>query len=102
MCFFLAPSHSPAKSDFLPHPDRKFRTVAPAGDVWTAGGSDGKESAYRARDVRDMSLIPVSGRSPGEGNGNPLQCSCLENSMDRRAWWTTVHGVANNWTQLSN
>ena len=54
-------------------------------------GSDGKESAYNAG---DPSLIPGSGRSPGEGNGNPLQYSCLENSMDRGAWWATVHEVA--------
>ena len=49
------------------------------------GGSAGKESACNAG---DLSLIPGSGRSPGEGNGNPLQYSCLENSMDRGAWWT--------------
>ena len=42
----------------------------------------------------DRRSIPESGRSPGEGNGNPLQYSCLENSMDRGAWWATVHGVA--------
>ena len=42
----------------------------------------------------DVSLIPVLGRSPGEGNGSPLQYSCLENSMDRGAWWAIVHGVA--------
>ena len=42
----------------------------------------------------DMGLIPGSGRSPGEGNGNPLQYSCLENPLDRGAWWATVHGVA--------
>ena len=42
---------------------------------------------------RDLALIPGWGRSPGEGNGNPLQYSCLENPMDRRAWWATVHGV---------
>ena len=47
------------------------------------GGSDGKASAYN---VGDPGLIPGSGRSPGEGNGNPLQYSCLENSMDRGAW----------------
>ena len=41
----------------------------------------------------DLSLVPGSGRSPGEGNGNPLQYSCLENSMDGGAWWATVHGV---------
>ena len=46
-----------------------------------------------AGDARDESLIPGSGRSPGEGNGNPLQYSCLENSMDRGAWQAPVHGV---------
>ena len=54
-------------------------------------GSAGKESACNAG---DLSSIPELGRSPGEGNGNPLRYSCLENSMDRRAWWATVHGVA--------
>ena len=44
-------------------------------------------------DARNMSSIPGSGRSPGEGNGNPLQYWCLENSMDRGDWWATVHGV---------
>ena len=46
----------------------------------------------------DMSLIPGLGRSPGEGNGNPLQYSCLENPMDRGAWWSTVHGVGKSQT----
>ena len=46
--------------------------------------------------------IPGLGRSPGEGNGNPLQCSCLENPMDRGAWWATVRGVTKSQTQLSN
>ena len=54
------------------------------------GGSDSKESAYNAG---DLDSIPGLGRSPGEGNGNPLQYSCLENPMDRGAWWATVHGV---------
>ena len=49
----------------------------------------------------DAGLIPGAGISPGEGNGNPLQCSCLENSMDRRAWRVTVHGVAKSRTPLS-
>ena len=44
-------------------------------------------------DTGDAGLIPESGRSPGGGNGNPLQYSCLENPMDRGAWWATVHGV---------
>ena len=54
-----------------------------------------------AKDPRDVGLIPGSGRFPGEGNSNPLQYSCLENSMERRARWTTVHGVTKSWTQLS-
>ena len=55
------------------------------------GGLDGKESAYS---VGDQGSIPGSRRSPGEGNGYPLQYSCLENPMDRGAWWAEVHGVA--------
>ena len=63
------------------------------------GGSDGKESACSAG---DLCLIPGSGQSPGEGNGNALQSSCLENSMDRGAWQATVHGVAKSQTRLSD
>ena len=63
------------------------------------GDSDGKASAYNAGDV---GLIPGPGRSPGEGNGNPLQYSCLENPMDREAWEATVHGVAKTRTWLNN
>ena len=55
-----------------------------------------------AGDIRDASSIPGSGRCPGEGNGNPLQYSCLEHSMDRGAWRATVHRVAKSRTQLSN
>ena len=62
------------------------------------GGSDSKEFACNAGDPR---MIPGSGRYPGEGNGNLLQYSCLENPMDRGAWWTTVHVVAKSWTRLS-
>ena len=50
----------------------------------------------------DLGSIPGSRRSPGEGNGNPLQYSCLENPMDRGAWWATVHGVAKSRTRLSD
>ena len=57
----------------------------------------GKESAYNAG---DPGLVPGLGRSPGEGNGNRLQYSYLENSMDRGAWRATVQGVAKSWTQL--
>ena len=63
------------------------------------GSSDGKESAYYPGEA---SSIPGLGGSPGKGKDNPLQYSCLENSMDRRAWWATVHGVAKSWTRLSN
>ena len=59
-----------------------------------------KNSPANAEDLRDMGSIPVSRRSPGEGIGNPLQYSCLENPMDREAWWATVHGVAKGQTQL--
>ena len=63
------------------------------------GSSAGEESACNAG---DLGLIPGLGRSPGEGNGYPLQYSGLENSMDRRAWQATVHGVKKSRTQLSN
>ena len=52
-------------------------------------------------DARDSGSIPGSGRSPGGGNGNPLQCSCLENSMERGAWQATAHRVTKSRTQLS-
>ena len=52
-----------------------------------------KNLPANAGDVRDEGLTPGLGRSPGGGHGNPLQYSCLENSMDRGAWWATVHGV---------
>ena len=57
-----------------------------------------KNLLANAGDARFMGLTPESGSSPGEGNGIPLQCSCLENSMDRGAWGTTVHGVAESQT----
>ena len=60
-----------------------------------SGGLDSKESAGSAG---DLGSIPGLGRSPGGGNGNPLQCSCLENSMDRGVWQTTVHGVVQSQT----
>ena len=59
------------------------------------GGLDNKESDCN---VGDPDAIPALGRSPGEGNGNPLQYSCLKNSKDRGAWQATVHGVAKSWT----
>ena len=63
------------------------------------GGSDGKESNCN---VGDPAPNPGSARSPGEGNGNPLQYSCLENPTDRGAWLTTVHGVPKSHTQLND
>ena len=63
------------------------------------GGSDSKVSA---RTVGNLGSIPRSGRSPGEGNGNPLQYSCLENPMDWGAWWATVHGLAKSRIQLND
>ena len=63
------------------------------------GGSDGKASVYN---VGDPGSIPGLGRSPGEGNSNPLQDYCLENPMDGGAWEATVHGVAKSRTRLSD
>ena len=62
----------------------------------------GKESAYNAEDTRDTSMIPGSGRYPGEENGYPLQYSCLGNPTDRGAWRATVHGVTKSQTRLSH
>ena len=63
---------------------------------------DSEESTSNARYTGDALSVPGSGRSPREGNGNPLQNSCLENSMDRGAWWAIVQSVAKNWTQLND
>ena len=62
-------------------------------------GSDDKETSGNAG---DLCLIPGSGRSPGEGNDSPLQDSCLKNSMDKEAWYATVHGITKSQTQLSD
>ena len=69
---------------------RLFTIIAFLSLSFTICGSDGKVSACNAG---DLGSIPGSGRSPGEGNGNPLQYPCLENPMDGGAWWATVHGV---------
>ena len=61
-------------------------------------GSDGKESTYN---VGDLGLIPRLGRSPGEGHSNLVQYSCLDNPMDRGAWWAAVHALAKSWTSDS-
>ena len=65
------------------------------GDLGFPGGSESKESACNAG---DLDSIPGLGRSPGEGNVNPLQYPGLENPMDRGAWWATVHGVTKSQT----
>ena len=67
--------------------------------VYFPGGSQSKESAFS---VGDPGSVPGLGRSRGEGHGNPLQYSCLENPMDRRAWWATVPGVTKSQTRLRN
>ena len=88
-------------------PTEEFTTEAIYGSINTPstklgqgfpGGSVGKETACN---VGDPCLIPGLGRSPGEGHGNPLQHSCLENPMDRGAWWAVVHGMAKSRTRLS-
>ena len=61
-----------------------------------------KKVSANAGDLRNVGLIPGSGRFPGEGHGNPFQYTCLKNPMDRGAWWATVHGVTKSRTSLSN
>ena len=63
-------------------------------------GGDGKEPTCQCKRHRDVGWIPGSGRSPGGGRGNPLQYPCLENPMDRGAWWAIVHRIAKNWTGM--
>ena len=77
----------------------KIYLMDPKKDYGFPGGSEVKASACN---VGDLGSIPGSGRSPGEGNGNPLQYSCPENPMDGGAWWAAVHGVAKRRTRLSN
>ena len=70
--------------------------------VLDKGFPSGSEVKASACNEGDLGSVPGTGRSSGEGNGNPLQYSCLENPMDRGAWWATVHGVAKSRTQLSD
>ena len=65
---------------------------------WASQALVVKSGPANATDLRDLGSIPGSGRSPGEGHGNPLQYSCLENPMDRGAWWATVHRTAKSQT----
>ena len=75
-----------------------YKHMMPVTKEGFPGGSDDTESSCIAR---DPGVIPGLGRTPGEGNGNPLQYSCLENSTDRGAWWAAIHGVTKSWTRLS-
>ena len=68
---------------------------------WSSGSLGGLHSKESACNAEDLGLIPGSGRTPGEGNGNPLQYSCLENPMDKGAWWATLHRVAKSQIGLS-
>ena len=99
--FFLTSlwEHSVLKLFFCGHLEasRSFST-APQQFLLTTGGSDGKESSCN---IGDAGLIPGSGRSPGGGHGCPLQYSCLENSVERGTWRTSVHGVTNSRSQLN-
>ena len=89
----------------VPEPEASFAESLPSEEdrIWSnediPGGSDGEESTCNAG---DLGSIPGLGRSPGEGNGYPLQYSCLQDSTDRGAWQATVHGVAKSRTQLSD
>ena len=87
------------KSEFTKHYQASSCKSQSTISQCTSKGCSVAESACNAGDV---GLIPGSGRSPGEGNGNPLQYSCLENSMDGGAWQTRVHGIAKRQTQWSN
>ena len=93
-------THYTNNCNFIHSKKEKYRllwecTLVSPNPVWVfSGGSDDKESACNAGDPVS---IPWSGRSLGEANGNPFQYSCLENPMNRRAWWATVHGVLCPW-----
>ena len=78
--------------------ERKKGVHGPRNLLSLPDGSAGKESSCNSGDRGDLGLIPGSGRSPGGRNGNPFQYSCLQNSMDRGAWWATVSGVTKSRT----
>ena len=71
-------------------------------EVWVGDFPGAPVANTPAPSAGDPGSIPGSGRSPEEGQGNPLQYSCLENSMDRGAWWATIHGVTKSQTRLSD
>ena len=73
------------------------------GESWSSLVSQtGKKSACNAKEAGDLGSIPELGRSPGERNGNPSSIHAWRILMDKGAWWATVHGVAKNWTRLSD
>ena len=95
------------RSPSLQSRDKKSESNKSSGKLWKWEGALGlswwlssEESACNAGETGDLGSIPGLERSPGEGNGNPLQYSCLENPRDRGVWWTTVHRVAKSQTQL--
>ena len=91
--YFIFPTSNRKK---IPFNHSSVRFISPLNwEPFFPGSSDCKESACNAG---ELGLIPESGISPGEGNGNPLHYSRLENPMDRGAWWATVHGVTKSWT----
>ena len=98
LCTFIStqPLTSSLPHNFPPRKDNSLlRTSQSLEKGGFPGGSDSKESVCNAG---DLSSIPGLGRSPGEGNGYSLQYSCLDNPMDRGAWWATVHGITKSWT----
>ena len=96
-------------SDYLPQKNVRVLFVLLSQDslalqvfLWFLGGTVVKNMPASAGDARDTDSIAGSGRSPGGGHGNPLQYSCLENPVDRGAWWAMVQGVTKSQTWLSN
>ena len=91
-----------AKLEFEPGPFQSHIHITMLYRDLPPGGSVVNNPPANARDGRALGSIPGSGRSSGEGNGNLLQYSCLENSMDRGTWWATVYGVAKSQKRLSD
>ena len=98
-------------TNLLPYSDSKITMwIRLKQKAWNWKILRGKQEKYhniglgsdfaKVEDIRDAGLIPGPGRSPGEGNGNPLQDSCLENPKDRGTWWAMVHRVTKSWTWL--
>ena len=100
--FLLPPTPSPLKLSDLVHPFPPKVEREEESHHSSQGAMVVKNLPAGAGNGRGVGWIPGSGRSPGGGRGNPLQYSCLENPMDRGAWWDTVHGVAKSQTQLSD